>query len=150
MLTTLQKRTDGKFSPRSLVQLKNFVRQVSQLNFYEDVEIKRLLSQVHASLTNLPKRGSAALLRSGSGCATSRPWHGPRCSPSTKSRATPASSPSPTIQVRRACARHARVSALTWSLSSSCCASRPREGRLYSATSLWNGEESREREQRLG
>lgn len=46
VLATLQKQKEGKFSPRSVTQLKNLVKQVGLLNFYGDEEIERLLAQL--------------------------------------------------------------------------------------------------------
>ena len=48
VLATIQQRGDGTFSPRSVVQLKNLIAQVKQLDFYGDQEVETLLSKVQA------------------------------------------------------------------------------------------------------
>ncbi len=48
VLATIQKHGDGTFSPRSVVQLKNLIAQVKQLDFYGDQEVETMLSKVQA------------------------------------------------------------------------------------------------------
>jgi hypothetical protein len=61
VLFTLQKRTDGKFSPNSVKQLKNLVKQVKQLNFYGDEEVERLLSQLQGVVDQSPEARQRSL-----------------------------------------------------------------------------------------
>ena len=61
VLATLQKRADGKFSPRSLVQLKNLTRQIALLNFYGDEEIERILAQVQRVIDLTPNQRQRSL-----------------------------------------------------------------------------------------
>lgn len=64
VLATLQQRQrkDGKFSGRSVVQLKNLVKQVSMLNFYGDEEVDRLMAQVQRIIGQRPSDRAASLL----------------------------------------------------------------------------------------
>lgn len=62
ILSTLQKRADGKFSPNSVKQLKNLVRQVKQLNFYGDEEIERLLTALQRVVEQSPDARQRSLL----------------------------------------------------------------------------------------
>lgn len=54
VLSSMQKRGDDKFPPRSLVQLKNLVAQIAQLNFYGDEDIARMTTQIQAILDQSP------------------------------------------------------------------------------------------------
>jgi hypothetical protein len=63
VLATLEQRQrkDGKFSPRSVVQLKNLVKQISLLNFYGDEEVDRMMAQVQRVLDLKPEERQASL-----------------------------------------------------------------------------------------
>jgi len=63
VLATLQERQrkDGKFSPRSVVQLKNLVKQIGLLNFYGDEEVDRMMAQIQRVLDLKPDERQSSL-----------------------------------------------------------------------------------------
>jgi ElaB/YqjD/DUF883 family membrane-anchored ribosome-binding protein len=61
VLSNLQKRKDGKFSRRSVVQLKNLVKQVKLLDFYGDVEVERILTQLQQVIDQSPEARQRSL-----------------------------------------------------------------------------------------
>lgn len=149
VLATLQKRTDGKFSPRSLVQLKNLVRQVSQLNFYEDAEIERLLSQVQRIVDQSPEARQRSIAEIGQRLRDI----------ATVARSTLLSLDEEPRSAREfavpdypgeASVREARTSlGLDLEPEQFLLHFETREDRLYSATSLWNSSQIGEPEPRL-
>lgn len=63
VLATIEQRQrkDGKFSPRSVVQLKNLVKQINLLNFYGDEEVDRIMAQVQRVLDLKPEERQGSL-----------------------------------------------------------------------------------------
>ena len=63
VLATIEQRQrkDGKFSPRSVVQLKNLVKQINLLNFYGDEEVDRMMAQVQRVLDLKPDERQGSL-----------------------------------------------------------------------------------------
>ena len=63
VLATIEQRQrkDGKFSPRSVVQLKNLVKQINLLNFYGDEEVDRMMAQVQRVLDLKPEERQGSL-----------------------------------------------------------------------------------------
>jgi hypothetical protein len=56
VLATIQKREEQDLGPRSIVQLKNLIEQISLLNFTNDEEVRRILTQVQTMLELSPER----------------------------------------------------------------------------------------------
>lgn len=63
VLSTIERRQskDGKFSPRSVVQLKNLVKQIGLLNFYGDEEVDRMMAQIQRVLDLKPEERQGSL-----------------------------------------------------------------------------------------
>lgn len=56
VLATLQKREEQIVAPRSVMQLKNLIEQIRLLNFYDDDEVNRILTQLQGMLDLSPER----------------------------------------------------------------------------------------------
>lgn len=56
VLATIQRREEQDLGPRSVLQLKNIVEQISLLNFTDDEEVKRILTLVQSMLDLSPER----------------------------------------------------------------------------------------------
>lgn len=56
VLASMERRDDGKFPPRSVMQLKNLVAQISQLNFYGDQDLERAMTQIQAIIDQEPAK----------------------------------------------------------------------------------------------
>lgn len=61
ILTTLQRRSNESLSPRSIVQLNNLLSQVRALNFYGDIDLDRMLTQVQQIVEQSPTERQASL-----------------------------------------------------------------------------------------
>jgi hypothetical protein len=63
VLATLEQRQrkDGKFSPRSVLQLRNLVKQINLLNFYGDEEVDRMMAQIQRVLDLKPEERQVSL-----------------------------------------------------------------------------------------
>lgn len=62
ILATMQ-RNDGKLHPRSVVQLRNLITQVGQMNFFGDTETTRMIDQVRAVFDKRPETRNVEDLR---------------------------------------------------------------------------------------
>lgn len=56
VLASMERRDDGKFPPRSVIQLKNLVAQISQLNFYGDQDLERAMTQIQVMIDQEPSK----------------------------------------------------------------------------------------------
>jgi hypothetical protein len=56
VLASMERRDDGKFPPRSIIQLKNLVAQISQLNFYGDQDLERAMTQIQVIIDQEPSK----------------------------------------------------------------------------------------------
>ena len=56
VLASMERRGDGTFPPRSVVQLKNLVSHIAQLNFYGDQEIERTMAHIQGIIDQQPAK----------------------------------------------------------------------------------------------
>jgi Protein of unknown function (DUF3150) len=61
VLSSMERRGENSFPPRSLVQLKNLVEQLNQLSFYGDQDIERFMAQIQGILDQQPKQRNRSL-----------------------------------------------------------------------------------------
>jgi hypothetical protein len=61
VLTTLQRHSNERLSPRSVVQLNNLLAQIRSLNFYGDADIDQIMTHIGQMVEQTPRERQASL-----------------------------------------------------------------------------------------
>jgi hypothetical protein len=61
VLATLQRHSNERLSPRSIVQLNNLLAQIRSLNFYGDADIDQMMTRIEQMVEQTPQERQASL-----------------------------------------------------------------------------------------